>query len=78
MSKGDHIEMEGIVEKALGGGWYHVRVKDNEGNQTESTVRAKVSGRSKRHHIRVLAGDRVKVSVSPYDLTHGMITWRYR
>lgn len=69
MPKGDLIELEGSVLDALGGGQYSV--------QTErALVRAQLSGRMKSNHIRVLPGDRVKVSVSPYDLTHGLITYR--
>jgi len=41
-------------------------------------VRAQLSGKLRRHHIRVLPGDDVVVSVSPYDLTHGLITYRGR
>jgi len=72
MSKGDLIELEGQVVDALGGGKYSV--------QTAHAPRliAQLSGRLKRNHIRVLPGDRVKVSVSPYDLSHGLITFRMK
>jgi len=42
------------------------------------TLRAVLSGRMKRYKIKVLVGDRVRVSVSPYDLTHGLITYRLK
>lgn len=72
MSKGDLIEMEGSISDALGGGQYSVLTEDG------TTIRARMSGKMNRFHIRVLPGDRVRVAVSPYDLTHGMITYRYR
>lgn len=71
MPRDDHVEMEGTVLDALGGGQYKVKIT-NGGVE----VRAKLSGRMQRHHIRVIPGDRVKVAVSPYDMTHGMITFR--
>ena len=40
-------------------------------------VKAEVSGRMRRYRIRVLLGDRVKVALSPYDLTHGLLTYRF-
>ncbi len=45
--------------------------------ENELTIRGVLSGRMKKHRIRVLVGDRVKVSVSPYDTTHGIITYRF-
>lgn len=73
MPKEDHIELEGTIKEALGGGQYLVTV---QGGATE--VRARLNGKMKTHHIRVIPGDRVKVAVSPYDMTHGMITFRVR
>lgn len=73
MSKGDLLEMEGVIQDALGGGQYTVKV-----DQGGALVRAQLSGRMRRHHIRVLPGDRVRVAVSPYDLTHGLIVYRGR
>ena len=71
MSKGDLLEMEGVIMDALGGGQYTIKV-----DQGGAMVRAQLSGRMRRHHIRVLPGDRVRVAVSPYDLTHGLIVYR--
>jgi translation initiation factor IF-1 len=71
MSKGDLLEMEGVIQDALGGGQYNIKV-----DQGGAVVRAQLSGRMRRHHIRVLPGDRVRVAVSPYDLTHGLIVYR--
>jgi len=66
MSKGDLIELDGVVEEAMGGGQYNIKL-----TQSSSHVRAQLSGRMRRNHIRVLPGDKVRVAVSPYDLTHG-------
>lgn len=65
--------MEGVVLDAMGGGKYKIQVTEN-GASTE--VIAQLSGRLRNHHIRVLPGDPVEVSVSPYDLTNGLITYR--
>ncbi|HEX9637428.1 MAG TPA: translation initiation factor IF-1 [Acidobacteriota bacterium] len=70
MSRDDLLEIEGTVTEVLGGG--NFRVKCDQG----PVVLARLSGRMKRYHIRVVLGDRVKVGVSPYDLTHGFITYR--
>lgn len=71
MPRDDHVEVEGTIIDALGGGQYKVRA--TEGG---AEIRAQLSGRMKRNHIRVIPGDLVKVAVSPYDMTHGMITFR--
>lgn len=73
MPKGDLVELEGLVADALGGGQYQIQL---EGQET--LVRAQLSGRLRRNHIRVLPGDRVRVSVSPYDMTHGLISYRHK
>jgi translation initiation factor IF-1 len=71
MTKGDLVEMEGVVAEALGGGQYRIQLE-----QGDVSVRAQLSGRMRRHHIRVLPGDKVRVAVSPYDLSHGLIVYR--
>src|SRR5512141_2051061 len=63
------IEVQGRVEEASGGMY---RVKIDQG----PTVLAYASGKMKRFHIRIITGDRVKVELSPYDLTRGRITYR--
>lgn len=73
MSKGDLLEMPGQVTDALGGGQYRIQL--DQGNQS---VRGRLSGRMRRFRIRVLPGDRVRVAVSPYDLSHGFIVFRER
>jgi translation initiation factor IF-1 len=70
MPKDSHVEMDGVVVEAMGGGQYSVRVDG------DTLVRGQLNGRMKKFHIRVLPGDRVKVAVSPYDLSHGLITYR--
>lgn len=70
MPREDLVEIEGTVDRALGGGQYRITT------DTGQEVRAQLGGRMRKFHIRVMPGDRVKVSVSPYDLTHGLITYR--
>ncbi len=70
MSKKDLIQVSGEVEKILGGGRYRIHL-DND-----HVITAQLSGRMRRFHIRVIMGDRVQVGVSPYDPTHGFITYR--
>ena len=70
MSREDLIQIEGTVEEIRAGG--HFAVKTDMG----PTIIAKLSGRMRRFHIRVVPGDRVTVGVSPYDPTKGLITYR--
>jgi translation initiation factor IF-1 len=65
------ILLEGLVEEALPGLDFTVRL-DND-----HLVRAYVSGKMRRHRIRILPGDRVQVELSPYDLRRGRITYRF-
>ncbi len=71
MSRNDLIKLEGAVIKVLGGGTMEIQCDNN------ITVRGVLSGRMKKHRIKVMVGDRVQVSVSPYDTTHGLITYRF-
>jgi len=70
--KEEPIEVEGVVAEMLPNAMYRV---DVEGGQQ---VLARASGRMRLRHIRILPGDRVKLEVSPYDLTRGRIVWRFR
>ncbi len=72
MARDDLIQLEGVVSRTFGGGTMEVQL-DND-----MTIRAVLSGRMKKFRIRVLVGDRVRVSVSPYDPTHGLITYRLK
>lgn len=78
MSKGDHLELEGVVDEAMGGGQYKIRLTETQNDGTVTYVRAQLSGKMKQHKIRVLPGDHVQVSVSPYDMTHGILSRRHR
>ena len=60
-----------MVKKVLGGGNMSIEC-DND-----ITVRGVLSVRMKKHRIKVMVGDRVQVSVSPYDTSHGLITYRF-
>lgn len=64
--------MEGRVTEVLGNSNFRVQVTENH------SVLAKIAGRMRKFRIRVLPGDRVTVEVSPYDLTRGRITYRFR
>lgn len=70
MSKEDAIEVEGTVTEALPDAKF--RVKLDNGHQ----VLAHISGKMRMHFIRILPGDKVKVALTPYDLTRGRITYR--
>ena len=70
--KDEKIEGEGEVVEALPSTMFRVEL---EGGQQ---VLAKISGKMRRHYIRLLPGDRVKVELSPYDLTRGRITFRLK
>ena len=72
LARDDLIKLEGKVTRTLGGG--HMEVETVDGVK----IRAMLSGRLKRFKIRVLVGDRVEVAVSPYDPTHGLITYRLK
>lgn len=72
MSKADVIEMEGKVLESLPSAMFKVELSN--GHQ----ILAHVSGKIRVHFIRILPGDRVTVEMSPYDLTKGRITYRYK
>ena len=69
----DKIEFEGIVEEVLPGTNFRVRVRDSE-----SIVLCNLAGKLRQNRIRILLGDRVKLEVSPYDLSRGRVTWRLK
>ncbi len=72
MSKDDLIKLEGKVAEATGGGNFSVALDNG------MRILARLSGKMKKFNIKVLVGDRVTVSVSPYDPTHGLITHRQK
>lgn len=71
MAKQDNIEATGKVTEALGNSMFRVQL-DN----FDTTILAQLSGRMRKFSIRVLPGDRVKLEMSPYDLTRGRISER--
>ena len=72
MSKGDMIEFSGQVLELLPNAMFKVKL-DND-----HIVLAHTSGKMRKNRIRVLAGDRVNVEMTPYDLTKGRITFRFK
>ena len=70
MSKEDLIEVEGTVVEALPNTNFKVELEN--GHQ----ILAHISGKLRMNYIKILPGDKVKVELSPYDLTKGRITWR--
>jgi len=76
MSRQDLIELEGKITKKINGGKYIVKVENEEGKELEIT--AHPTGKIRLNNVTLTVGDTVCVSVSPYDLTKGTITWRNR
>lgn len=72
MSRKESIEVEGIVKEALPNASFKVELANGH------EVLAHASGKIRLHFIRVLPGDRVLVELSPYDLTRGRITYRFK
>lgn len=72
MSKQDVIEVEGTVVEPLPNAMFRVELANGH------RVLAHVSGKIRMNFIRILAGDRVMVELSPYDLTRGRIVYRYK
>jgi translation initiation factor IF-1 len=72
MAKDDVIEMEGTVQETLPNTMFRVQLENGH------VVTAHISGRMRKHYIRILTGDKVKVEMTPYDLTKGRITYRMK
>jgi translation initiation factor IF-1 len=72
MAKEESIEVEGVVEEAMPNAMFLVRLEN--GHQ----VLGHISGKMRKFYIRILPGDRVKMELSPYDLTRGRITYRFK
>ena len=68
----DKIRADGVVIEALPGTQFRVRLENGH------EVLAYLSGKMRKYYIRILLGDRVRVEMSPYDLTRGRIVFRYR
>ena len=72
MSKSDVIEVEGVVLEKLPNAMFNVELENGR------SVLCTISGKIRMNYIRILPGDRVVVEISPYDLTRGRITYRYK
>ena len=68
----EKIEVEGEVQEALPNTMFRVKLENDH------VVTAHISGRMRKNYIRILTGDKVKVEMTPYDLTKGRITYRMR
>jgi translation initiation factor IF-1 len=74
MAKDDLIELTGSIEEVLPGSMFRVKI-DNMNNMNNVII-CYTSGKLKKHKIKIIQGDRVKVEVSAYDLTKGRVTYR--
>ncbi|MCK9292181.1 MAG: translation initiation factor IF-1 [Bacteroidales bacterium] len=72
MAKQMPIEQDGTVIESLGNAMFRVELESGH------TLIAHISGKMRMHYIRILPGDRVKLELSPYDLSKGRITFRYK
>ncbi len=72
MAKEKAIEVDGIIKKNLPNATFTVELENGH------VVLAHVSGKMRMHFIRILPGDKVKLELSPYDLSKGRITYRYK
>ena len=72
MAKEEHIEMQGTVVDTLPNTMFRVELENGH------VVMAHISGKMRKHYIRILPGDTVTVELTPYDLTKGRITYRER
>ena len=72
MAKQDAIEVDGTVTEALSNAMFSVQLESGH------VIIAHISGKMRQHYIKILPGDRVKVEMSPYDLTKGRISFRYK
>ncbi|MBX3178376.1 MAG: translation initiation factor IF-1 [Candidatus Hydrogenedentes bacterium] len=72
MQKEESIQVEGTVVEPLPNAMFRVRL------QNDHMVLAHISGKMRKFYIRILPGDRVTLEMSPYDLTKGRITYRYK
>jgi translation initiation factor IF-1 len=72
VSKEDVIEVEGVVTDALPNAMFKVQLENGH------EVLSHVSGKLRMNYIRIVPGDKVKLEMSPYDLSKGRITWRVK
>ena len=72
MAKQPSIEQDGVITEALSNAMFRVELENGH------VITAHISGKMRMHYIKILPGDRVRVDMSPYDLTKGRITFRYK
>ncbi len=72
MAKQTAIELDGTITEALSNAMFRVQLESGH------VITAHISGKMRMHYIKILPGDRVKVEMSPYDLTKGRISFRYK
>lgn len=72
MAKSDLLKLDGTISEALSNAMFKVKLENGH------EILATISGKMRMHYIRILPGDRVAVEISPYDLTRGRITFRYK
>ena len=72
MSKQTSIQQDGTVIESLVNAMFRVELENGH------VITAHISGKMRMHYIKILPGDRVKIEMSPYDLTKGRITFRYQ
>ncbi|MBE0637562.1 MAG: translation initiation factor IF-1 [Bacteroidales bacterium] len=72
MAKQALIEQDGTVIESLGNAMFRVELENGH------VIIAHISGKMRMHYIKILPGDRVKIAMSPYDLSKGRITFRYK
>ncbi|MFM7217306.1 MAG: translation initiation factor IF-1 [Bacteroidota bacterium] len=72
MAKQANIEQDGVITEALSNAMFRVELENGH------EIIAHISGKMRMHYIKILPGDKVKVEMSPYDLSKGRITYRYK
>jgi translation initiation factor IF-1 len=72
MAKNDLIKQDGVIVEALSNAMFRVRLEN------QHQILATISGKMRMNYIRILPGDRVTVEISPYDLSRGRITYRFK
>ncbi|HET6402545.1 MAG TPA: translation initiation factor IF-1 [Candidatus Kapabacteria bacterium] len=72
MAKQGAITVDGVIEEALPNATFRVKLENGH------AILARISGKMRMHYIKILQGDRVTVELSPYDLSKGRITYRYK
>ena len=72
MAKQDSIEVDGTITEALSNAMFRVQLESGH------VITAHISGKMRMHYIKILPGDKVRLEMSPYDLTKGRISFRYK